>query len=329
MAREAQFAMVATQMAIEQSKLAVRDLKKQQPIPIAIGVTSNAMDIAAKAPASSTLVCGLPNGVSTCIGEMYDIQTKHMTLSNACTSALDAIAYGSDLVKSGAHDVVIAGGAGSPLTRYAIESLLKCKRCSTRNDDPKHASRPFDRDHDQGVIAEGAGIVILENWSFAQARGKRPYAEVLGHGCCIDPNKKKEGSGIEQAMRESMANSGLRETDIDCIFAHGPSDRDMDIAETLAIKNAMGDHAYTIPVTSIKGVTGCASSASGGHQVIAATLALEEQLVPPTANLENADTDCDLDCVPGRSRRARLRHVMINAHGIGRGNSTLTLKRTD
>jgi len=326
MSRGSQFAVTAARLAIEDAGLTTEVLEKCEPIPCILGVCSSALDILAKNPTVSTAGASLPNSAVTAVGQMYHFQTRNITLSNACSSGLDAICLGMNLVKRGEADIVLAGGADASLTRYCLESLLKCKRCCTLNDEPSRASRPFDRARDRGVLAEGAGIVVIENWVHALARGVRPAAEVVSYGSCVDHKDEEEGLGLRRTMEMAMSNAGLRPKDIDCIFAHGPSDTEMDAAETRAIKKAFGDDAYKIPVTSIKGVTGCSMGAGGAHQVIAGALSMTHSLIPPTANFEHGDEECDLDYVPGRARRASIQHTLINAHGIGQSNTSLILR---
>ncbi len=208
-----------------------------------------------------------------------------------------------------------------------FDCFSAARKLASRNDDPEHACRPFDRDRDGGVIAEGAGVLILENLEHALARGIRLYAEVVGYGTCVDPAVSEECSGLEMAMQYALANASWRPEQVEFISAHGPGDRQTDNTETALIKKVFGEHAYRIPVVSIKGSTGCPMGVGGMHQTIATALTIHHGKVPPTTNYENPDPDCDLDYVPGAPRRLPIARALINTHGFGRGNSSLLLQR--
>ena len=176
MGRFTQLGVVAASMALEDSGITVSDLKNQDLIPVVIGVSTNAMDLIANKPSTTTAVAAIPHAVTSAIGYVYDIQTQLHTVSNGCASSLDAIAYAAKLIRDGITDVAMAGGAESTMSRYAYESMLKTRRCCSSTGDPREASRPFDVDRTGGVIAEGAGLVVLENLDSAMARGHQPYA---------------------------------------------------------------------------------------------------------------------------------------------------------
>lgn len=325
MSRSAQFATVAGKLAIEDAGLDHDLLTKRQPIPFIVGVCTSALDVLGKKPNALTACASLPNASVTSIGRLHHVRTRNITVSNACTSGLDAICLAADMVRRGEADIALTGGVDASLTRYSIEALLRCKRCCTRHGNPRKASRPFDRNRDRGVIAEGAGIVVLESWEHALARGVSPRAEIVSHNSNVDVENEDEGFGLQSTMSQALANAGLRPKHIDCILAHGPSDSDMDAVESRAIKRVFGHAAYSIPVTSIKGVTGCAMGAGGAHQVVAGVMAIQENLIPPTANFEEGDDCCDLDYVPFSARRTTVGHALVNAHGIGQGNASLIL----
>jgi 3-oxoacyl-[acyl-carrier-protein] synthase II len=327
MARSAQLAVVAAQEALQDARISPAELRSQETLPVVLGVCTSSMDVLGKSPSPFTSSASLPNAAASAIGYLYDIQAKLITVSNACVSGLDAIALASSMIRAGDADIVLAGGADASITRYVIETMLRCKKCSTMNDEPDRSSCPFDKRRDRGVMAEGAGIVVLENLDRARARGAAIYAEVLGYNGCADPLEGEEGTGMLRAMQGAMVNSATQAESIDFISAHGPSDSEMDIVETQMIKEVFQDRAYEVPISSIKGVTGCPMGAGGAHQVIAGALTLKHQMLPPTANLELPDEHCDLDYIPLTPRFADVSRMLINAHGIGRGNASMILKK--
>jgi 3-oxoacyl-[acyl-carrier-protein] synthase II len=198
---------------------------------------------------------------------------------------------------------------------------------STRNSDPERASRPFDLQRDSGVISEGAGIVILENYESAIARGVSPYLEITGYGTQGDDYASGELFGLGQTMRAALNSAGRTPEDIDYICAYGPGHPALDIVETDMVKRVFGRRAYSIPMSSIKGVTGNALSAAGPHQVITCALCFKHGIIPPTANYEVSDPRCDLDYVPGRFRNRRINVALINVRGLGGGNSSMIVER--
>jgi 3-oxoacyl-[acyl-carrier-protein] synthase II len=231
------------------------------------------------------------------------------------------------MIRSGEADLAIAGGTDAPITPIIMASFIAGGLSSLRNNEPERASRPFDLERDSGVISEGAGVFILENLEHAEARGARGYVELGGYGKQRDLNPERPGSGLEHSMKLALANSGCSERNIDYISAYGPGHPVLDAAEVEIIKKVFGDRAYTIPVSSIKGVTGNAMAASGPFQIIACALAIRDQLIPPTANYEVADPACDLDFVPNRSRKVRLNSTLVNVRGLGGGASSMVLSR--
>lgn len=325
MGRFTQLGIAASKLALDNSGLSARELRAQQQVPVVLGVSTNAMDLTTVEPRIHTAVAGVPHAASSAIGYMYDIDARLITLSNGCASSVDAVAAAAELIRDGHSDIAFAGGTEAALVRYVIESMLKCRRCSVHNEEPNKASRPFDKDRDYGIMAEGAGIVILENAEHAAARGATPYAEIIGHGSCADPKDGPEGAGFAKAMTLAMANAGRALNDIDHISAHGPSDMHMDMVETAMIKEVFGRRAYHIPVTSIKGATGCPMGSGGILQIISTCLAIKESVIPPTTNYENPDPACDLDYVPRQPRKVAVECALINTHGFGRGNSSLLL----
>ncbi len=329
MGRFTQLGVAAARMAIEDAGVKTAEIRRQGFLPVVMGVSTNAMDLTSVAPRIHTAVAGVPHAAASAIGYHLDVDTRLITLSTGCASSLDAVATASNLIRTGQADIAIAGGTESAIVDYVIESMLKCKRCTTRNEEPERASRPFDKNRDYGLIAEGAGITIVENAEHAAARGVKPYAEIIGYASCADPKDSEEGCGMGNAMSSALSNAGRAINHVDYISAHGPSDIQMDIVETQQIKDVFGLRAYEIPVSSIKGATGCPMGAGGILQIISCCLAIRESIIPPTANYEFPDPNCDLDYVPLVGRRAEISCAMINTHGFGRGNSSMMLNKAD
>lgn len=327
MSRSAQFGVATAKMALDDAGLTVEDLGAYGEVPVMVGVSTSAMDMIAVPPTMYTVSAAVPHAVGSAIAYTLGFESKLFTISNGCASGIDAVAAGAEQVEKFNKDIVLAGASDAAITRYVFEGFGKSKRLSLNNDDPKHASRPFDRDRDGGIISEGAGIVVIENRDHALSRGARVYAEIAGYGTAADPPTSTEAAGMADAMRKALASAYRTPGEIDHINAHAPSDKHMDILEISLIKDVFGKCADSIPITSVKGATGNAMAVGGMHQTIAAVLSLEHGAIPPTANLENLDPECDLDCVAGDARAAILESVLVNSHGFGRGNSSLVIER--
>jgi 3-oxoacyl-[acyl-carrier-protein] synthase II len=233
------------------------------------------------------------------------------------------------MIRTDQAELVVCGGADAPINRVSFASFDQAGLSSRRNDQPGKASRPFDRDCDSGVISEGAGIVFLENYAHAEARNAKPYLEIVGMGSHADMPGGASMSGLARAMELALANAGMSTTDVDFICAHGPGHPVIDLAETQVIKSVFGSDAYRVPVTSIKGNTGNPLAAAGPMQIIACALCLQSGLIHPIANHENPGIGCDLDYVAGRPRLTHPRVGMINAHGMGGGNSCMIVRKVD
>ncbi len=231
------------------------------------------------------------------------------------------------LIKSGAAEIAIAGGADAPITPLTMASFIASGLSSTRNGEPEKASRPFDLDRDSGVISEGAGVFVLENLERAEARNAPIYLEISGYGKQRYLDTTRPGSGLADSMKIALANACHNETDVDYISAYGPSHPVMDAVEVQSIKSVFGDRAYLVPISSIKGVTGNPLAAGGPFQVAACALAFRDQIAPPTANYENSDPACDLDFIPNRPRRLKLDCALVNVRGIGGSASSLIIDR--
>jgi 3-oxoacyl-[acyl-carrier-protein] synthase II len=327
MGRFTQLGLVAAKMALDDAGLKPHGMDNIPNLLVVMGVSTSAMDLVGKRPAPYTAVSAVPHALTSAIGYLFHREPALVTLSDGCASSLDAVAYATRLIQQGQHEIAIAGGGEGAITRYVCESMLACRKCSMRNEEPHKASRPFDLHRDFGVMAEGGGIVILESADHARARGAPVYGEILSYKTCADPTGSREGGGLANAMRQALANAGAQPGDIDHVNAHGPSDIDMDITETDMIKEALGEAAYRIPVTSIKGATGCPMGVGGVLQLIATMLMIRHGMIPPTTNYEVPDSRCDLDYVPRRPRHVQIRKALINTHGFGRGNGAMVVGR--
>lgn len=249
----------------------------------------------------------------------------------ACSIGNTAIGEAMRLIRYGGADVIIAGGAEAALTDIALASFSNATALSTRNEEPTRASRPFDAQRDGFVMAEGAGILVLESLSHAQRRNARIYAEVIGYGASSDAYHivatHPEGLGAYLAMKSALADAGIQPDEVDVISAHATSTDVGDKSETMAIKKLFGAHAHRIPVTANKSMTGHMLGAAGGAEAIALVRSLQEGMIPPTINLEEADPACDLDYVPNEARRADMQVGISNSFGFGGHNAVIVLKK--
>jgi len=229
--------------------------------------------------------------------------------------------------------VMLAGGAEMATTSLGIGGFCSAKALSTRNDEPEKASRPWDLERDGFVLSDGAGALVLEDYDHAVARGAHIYAELAGFGMSSDAFHMtaplESGDGARQCMNNALKDAGLNHEDIDYVNAHGTSTPLGDKAETLAIRSAFGDHADSMPVSSTKSVTGHLLGAAGGVEAIFSILAIRDNVVPPTINLDNPDPSCDLDFVPNEARQLPLRITLSNSFGFGGTNGTLIFRALD
>jgi 3-oxoacyl-[acyl-carrier-protein] synthase II len=251
--------------------------------------------------------------------------------ATACSAGAHAIGDSFKIIQRGDADVMICGGAESAITPMSVAGFAAMRALSTRNDDPEHASRPFERDRDGFIIGEGAGIFILEELEFARARGARIYAEVVGYGMTGDAfhitMPDETASGAVRVMTKAIADAGISPEEVDYINAHGTSTPYNDKFETLAIKKTFGEHAYRVAVSSTKSMTGHLLGAAGGIEAVFSVLAIQEGKLPPTINYVNPDPDCDLDYVPNEPREASVRYALSNSFGFGGTNAALLFKK--
>jgi 3-oxoacyl-[acyl-carrier-protein] synthase II len=245
----------------------------------------------------------------------------------ACAASANAIGDGAELIRRGAADVMVAGGAEAAITEFAVGSFGQARALSSRNDDPQGASRPFDADRDGFVMGEGGAALVLEERERALARGALIMAELVGYGMSADAYHitlpRPGGTGAARAMTAAMADAGLAPHEIGYINAHGTSTEANDATETAAIKIALGESAYRVPVSSTKSMTGHAVGAAGAVEAVATIMTLRERLIPPTINYQTPDPECDLDYVPNRARPTQISYAMSNSFGFGGHNATL------
>jgi len=252
-------------------------------------------------------------------------------VATACASGNNAIGDAFKLIQQDKADVMFAGGSDGCLTPMGFGGFCACKALSKRNDDPKGASRPFDKERDGFVMAEGAGVVVLEEYEHAKKRGANIYCEIIGYGMSADayhitapdPN----GDGAIRCMEAALSDAEINYNEIDYINAHGTSTVLNDKIETLAIKSVFKDHANKLMVSSTKSVTGHLLGAAGGVEAIACALAIKEGTIPPTINYKYPDPDCDLDYVPNTARKAAIKSALSNALGFGGHNATIILRK--
>jgi 3-oxoacyl-[acyl-carrier-protein] synthase II len=252
---------------------------------------------------------------------------------SACASGGDAIGNAYEILRRGDAQVMLAGGAEAPVCPIALAAFNAARAMSTRNEDPKRASRPFDRDRDGFVLGEGAAVLVLETLEHARGRGAPILAEIVGYGLTADAyhitQPAEDGEGGARAMAMALRKAGLAPTEVDYINAHGTSTPLNDRTETQAIKAVFGEHAYRLAVSSTKSMTGHLLGAAGAIEAAFCVLAIRDQVLPPTINLENPDPECDLDYVPNQARPARVRVAMSNAFGFGGHNSCLVIRAFD
>lgn len=245
----------------------------------------------------------------------------------ACAASANAIGDAAEIIRRGAADVMVAGGAEAPICEFGVAAFAQARAVSTRNDDPQGACRPFDATRDGFIMAEGAGSLILEEREHALARGAHIYAEVLGYGMSSDAYHitlpRPGGVGAARAMRAALDDAGIAAAQVDYINAHGTSTPANDVTETAAIKLVFGDHAEQLPISSTKSMTGHLLGGAGAIESIASILALRDGVLPPTINYQNPDPECDLDYVPNEPRKQDVGIVMSNSFGFGGHNAVL------
>jgi 3-oxoacyl-[acyl-carrier-protein] synthase II len=273
----------------------------------------------------------LINLVSGQVSIKHKLRGPNHSVVTACSTGAHAIGDASRLIGLGDADVMVAGGSESPVSRISLAGFAACKALSTDfNDEPQRASRPYDKDRDGFVMGEGAGIVVLEALEHAQARGAKIYAEVVGYGLSGDAfhitAPSENGEGAERCMRMALKRAGLEPSDIDYINAHGTSTM-ADTIELAAVERLLGDHAANVSMSSTKSATGHLLGAAGAIEAIFATLAIRDNIVPPTLNLDNPEVEAVVDLVPKVARERKVDVALSNSFGFGGTNASLVLKR--
>jgi 3-oxoacyl-[acyl-carrier-protein] synthase II len=271
------------------------------------------------------------NMVSGHLSIMYGLKGPNIACVTACTTATHNIGLAARMIQYGDADVMVAGGAEFATTGTAMAGFCSAKAMSTRNAEPTKASRPWDKDRDGFVLSDGAGVLVLEEYEHAKARGAKIYAELVGFGMSGDAYHitapSEGGDGAARSMEAALKDGGLNPTDVHYVNAHGTSTPLGDLGEVLAAKRVFGDYAYKLPVSSTKSMTGHLLGAAGGVEAIFSILALRDQVLPPTINLDEPGEGCDLDFVPHTAREAKVDVVISNSFGFGGTNGTLAFRR--
>lgn len=276
--------------------------------------------------AITKVISNMPGGV---VSIAYHLYGPNLTTVTACAASANAIGDATEIIRRGAADLMVAGGTEAAVCEFAVAGFCASRAMSTRNDDPEGASRPFDADRDGFVMGEGSAALVLESLERAQARGARIYGEILGYGMSADAYHitlpRPGGDGARRAMLASLEDAQLDPSDIDYINAHGTSTSANDATETIAIKNAFGDAARTVAISSTKSMTGHLLGGAGAVEAVVCLLAMRDSAVPPTINYQTADPECDLDYVPNEARQMAVKYAMSNSFGFGGHNVALTL----
>ncbi len=341
MDRFAQFAVAASKQALADAKFVINDLNAEQ-VGTLIGTGIGGL----KVMEDQQEIC-LTRGPDRCSPFTVPMMIANMAAGltaihigakgpnsctvTACAAGSNAIGDAFRLLQRGYAQAMVCGGTEAAITPLAFAGFASAKALSTRNDDPAHACRPFDRDRDGFVMGEGAGILVLEELEHALSRGAHIYAEIVGYGMTCDAyhitSPVPGGEGAARAMQLAMKDAGLAPEDISYINAHGTSTPANDSTETAAIKKALGDHAYTVAISSTKSMTGHLLGGSGGIEAVATAMAVEGDRVPPTINLEHPDEACDLDYIANYSRVQPVEVALSNSFGFGGHNVTLAFRK--
>ena len=273
----------------------------------------------------------IPNMPSGHISMAIKSKGPNLTLTTACSAGTHSVGEAYRHIKYGLCDMVVGGGAEAVICGLGVAGFSAMKALSVRNDEPARASRPFDRDRDGFVMSEGAGMLVLEDYDHAVARGAKIYAEVCGYGLSSDAYHiaapPEDGEGGARAMKMALEDSELAPEDVDYINAHGTSTPLNDKCETLAVKTVFGDHARKLAISSTKSMTGHMLGAAGGIEAVFLALSIKDQIAPPTINLENPSPECDLDYVANVARKMNIRAALSNSFGFGGTNAVVAMKR--
>jgi 3-oxoacyl-[acyl-carrier-protein] synthase II len=339
--RFAQFALAAAMSAVDDSGIDFRALPPEQ-CGVLIGSGIGGLNefeaqhtvMMEKGPSRIspfTIPKLMVNAGSGQVSIKWGLQGPCSAVATACASAANAIGDSLKLIQAGWADVMITGGSEAAITHMGLGGFASMRALSTRNDDPVRASRPFDRDRDGFVLAEGAGVLIIEAEEIALRRGARIYAELIGYGMSADGSHitapDEQGRGAARAMQRCLSDAGVGPETVDYINAHGTSTPQGDLAETRAMKTVFGPHVAKLQISSTKSQMGHLLGASGGVELIASALAIHNGVLPPTINLDHPGEGCDLDYIPNVARETRVDTVMSNSFGFGGHNASLLIKR--
>ena len=336
------YALAATRQAVAQSGLDIAPIRDD--VGVLIGSGSGSLKMLQEQ--FQLLLSGREDRVSPFFIPMMPADMASATVAmelgarglnyatvSACATGANAIGEAWEAIRRGDAAAMIAGGTESCIVSIAVAAFDSMHALSTRNDDPQHASRPFDKDRDGFLMGEGAGVVVMETLESARARGATPLAEVVGYASTSDAHHITEpapgGTGLARAIRRALKKAGLEPEQIGYINAHGTSTPYNDREETAAIKSVFGEHAYKLAISSTKSMTGHMIGAAGGAEAIFTALALRDGMLPPTINYETPDPECDLDYVPNQARAASVEYAISNSMGFGGHNAVLALKRAD
>ena len=271
------------------------------------------------------------NMLSGNLSIMYGLKGPNIAMVTACTTGTHSIGEAARTIAYGDADAMLAGGAEMATTPTGLGGFAAARALSTRNDDPQTASRPWDKDRDGFVLGDGAGVMVLEEYECAKARGANIYAEIAGYGMSGDAYHmtlpSENGEGAARCMRNALSDAGLNSDHVDYVNAHGTSTPAGDVAEVRAIKTALGEHAYQAAVSSTKSMTGHLLGAAGGVEAIFTVLAIRDQIAPPTINQFTPDPDCDLDFVPNEARNMKIDVAMSNSFGFGGTNGSIVFTK--
>jgi 3-oxoacyl-[acyl-carrier-protein] synthase II len=336
-----QYAVAASQFAIDDSKLTITD-SNAPDVGVFIGSGIGGFQTIERE--HSALLEGGPRKVSPFfipsaiinlasgqVSIRFGAKGPNLATCTACSASAHAIGESFEIIRRGDAEAMIAGGSEAAITPMSLSGFGALRALSTCNDDPRKASRPFDRDRDGFIIGEGAGILILEELEFARRRGAHIYAEVVGYGTSADAYHitapSEDGDGGVRVMKMAIRKAGIQPDEVNYINAHGTSTPYNDRLETIAIKKCFGDHAYKLAVSSTKSMTGHLLGGAGGLEAGVSALAVYHQVAPPTINLDHPDPECDLDYVPHIGRKMPIRYALSNSFGFGGTNASLLFKR--
>jgi 3-oxoacyl-[acyl-carrier-protein] synthase II len=335
-----QYAIASTRMALEDAKLVNTELGERAGVIIGVGMGGVGLvehytrifdERGYKRVTPFFIPMIIPNMAAGQVAILFGVKGPNLAVCTACAAGNHAIGEAYRMIKNGLIDIAICGGTESLITPLAVAGFAVMKALSTRNDEPEKASRPFDAKRDGFVIAEGSGILILEELTHAQKRGAKIYAELIGYGSTCDAYHmtapSPDGEGAANCMKLALEDAKIAPNEVDYINAHGTSTPLNDVVETIAIKKVFGEHAYKLMVSSTKSMTGHLLGGAGGLEAVITVKALETGIVPPTINLEEPDPECDLDYVPNQARRVNIRVAMSNAFGFGGTNACLVFRK--